>query len=258
MALTEARNRFGEGTYVGKSLARRSALFLTAGVTAFGVSVLPAFAQGNVGTVKIDALEPPDGDRNNQPHVGCEFKVEFFGFGEQATGTVTFAVHPPTGQRVELVSFSNVDIAGDPEIATYDLAPYLVGVYEPHPNQGFHVTLDVDVPGPPSAGPKQKTFWVTCQPPEKPPPPPENGKPTPPEEKPKPPEEEKPKPPAEEEPEKPRKPHEPAKPDAVPTAIPAGAEGGPDGEVVLTYIGLAGASAAAAVGGALYRRRHNA
>ena len=54
---------------------------------------------GNNGTVKIDDV-PFDDHPNNEPHVGCTFQVDFYGYDEgDLDATVTFEAHPPTPAR---------------------------------------------------------------------------------------------------------------------------------------------------------------
>ena len=61
---------------------------------------LPRWARpGNNGTVKIDGVEF-DTHPDNEPHVGCVFQVDWYGFDEgDLFSHVTFEVHPPTGKR---------------------------------------------------------------------------------------------------------------------------------------------------------------
>ena len=123
---------------------------------------------GNNGTVKIDgtSLEQPNA---NEPHVGCAFAINFFGFDEGAlTGTATFELLPPTGN--ELLQADSTFIGGDPAGGGTDLDGTLYedlsaaiaasGATAP-PNQGFHIRLTVDAQGSISAMTKHKTFWVT-------------------------------------------------------------------------------------------------
>ena len=57
---------------------------------------------GNNGTVKIDGLEW-DNHPDNEPHVGCTFEVDFYGFDEgDLWADVIFEAHPPTGHGVLL------------------------------------------------------------------------------------------------------------------------------------------------------------
>jgi hypothetical protein len=51
---------------------------------------------GNNGTIKVDDV-PFDDDPNNEPHVDCQFQVDFYGYDEgDLNATVTFEAHPPT------------------------------------------------------------------------------------------------------------------------------------------------------------------
>ena len=129
---------------------------------------------GNNGTVKIDGVEF-DSHPNNEPHVGCVFEVDFYGFDEgDLTAEVTFEAHPPTGNAVLLTDtvFIGEDAAGggtdlDAEVE-YDLNAALAA-FEPHPQQGYHVKLTVNAEGSIGADTKHKVFWVTgCEPPKKP------------------------------------------------------------------------------------------
>src|SRR3954468_14908773 len=61
-----------------------------------------AFAGGNPpganGTVKLDR-QPFDTHPDNQPHVGCVFQVDFYGFDKgNYNADVTFTIHPPSGK----------------------------------------------------------------------------------------------------------------------------------------------------------------
>jgi len=123
---------------------------------------------GNNGTVKIDDL-PFDDAPNNQPHVGCVFQVDFYGFDEgDLVADVAFESHPPTGP-VQVLLTDEVFIGEDDNAgggsragldasATYTLD--FTGI-QPHPNQGFHVKLTVHADGSQGADTKHKVFWVT-------------------------------------------------------------------------------------------------
>jgi hypothetical protein len=88
---------------------------------------------GNNGTIKIDDT-PFDDHPNNEPHVGCVFQVDFYGYDE-----------------------ADLDAS---ETYTLDFT----GI-EPHPNQGFHVKLTINAEGSQGADVKHKVFWVTgCAP----------------------------------------------------------------------------------------------
>ena len=131
----------------------------------------PAGAQGdpagNNGTVKIDGVDFDD-HPNNEPHVGCEFQVDFYGFdeGEDLVATVTFDAVPPTGADEPLledtVAIGEDEAGGGTDLdasETYDLTEALAGI-EPHPQQGWHVRLTVHADGSQGADTKHKVFWV--------------------------------------------------------------------------------------------------
>jgi cell division septation protein DedD len=131
--------------------------------------VTPAFADppGNNGTIKIDDVAFDD-HPNNEPHVGCTFQVDFYGFDEgDLHADVTFKAHPPTGDR-EVLLTDNVFIGEDDNSGggsekgldasqTYTLD--FTGI-EPHPQQGFHVKLTINADGSQGADVKHKVFWV--------------------------------------------------------------------------------------------------
>lgn len=122
---------------------------------------------GNNGTVKIDGVvfdDLPD----NEPHVGCVFQVDFYGFDEgDLAATVKFTLVPPTANNVDIV-VDDVPIGEDAAgggtdldaSATYDLADALADV-QPHSQQGIHLRLTVHADGSQGADTKFKEFWVT-------------------------------------------------------------------------------------------------
>ena len=136
----------------------------------------PAMADppGNNGTVKIDA-QAFDTHPDNEPHVGCNFQVDFYGFDEDPNqltnptyfATVTFALQPPSGTTTLLVDnsvFIGKDAAGggtdlDAQ-RTYNLQKELEMYGVAHPIQGYHVKLTVNAPGSIGADVKHKVFWV--------------------------------------------------------------------------------------------------
>ena len=85
-----------------------------AGCVALAGLATPAFAQdppGNNGTVKIDNVAFDD-HPDNEPHVGCVFQVDFYGFdagGLQAN--VNFTGQAPTGKDISIVD-DTVTLAG--------------------------------------------------------------------------------------------------------------------------------------------------
>jgi hypothetical protein len=127
-------------------------------------------APGNNGTVKIDGLAF-DEHPNNEPHVGCQFQIDFYGFDAGGrTADIEFRLVPPTGS--EALITDQVQFTGPTET---DLPPYVISVngLDPHPVQGYHVKLTVHVDGARGADTKHKTFWVTeCESTDPPPDPP--------------------------------------------------------------------------------------
>ena len=131
----------------------------------------PAAAQGdapagNNGHIKIDDIAIDDGSEN-VPHPGCTFVVDFFGYDVGArTATLTFEGQEPTAGGQLLVDTWTFDVAtrdsGNELNAsrTVDLSDALVGI-APHPKQGWHVKLTVNVDGAQGADVKHKVFWVS-------------------------------------------------------------------------------------------------
>ena len=126
---------------------------------------------GNNGTVKVDGVAFDD-HPDNEPHVGCIFQIDWYGFDEGADlfSHVTFEVHPPTGSPTVILEddvFIGEDSnagggseAGLDASETYDLSTLLQG-FEPHPQQGWHVKLTVNNDGSQGADVKHKVFWVS-------------------------------------------------------------------------------------------------
>lgn len=153
---------------------RRGLLVLGASAALPLAFAVPAAADppGNNGTVKVDGL-PFDTAPNNEPHVGCPFQVDFYGFDQgNLNATVTFTGQAPTGKEVPLLTdtvFIGEDAAGggtdlDAE-RTYNLANLVGRLGDPHPVQGYHVKLTVHAEGSQGADTKHKVFWVSeCAP----------------------------------------------------------------------------------------------
>jgi hypothetical protein len=149
------------------------AVFLTAMVTFLaGLASAGPNPPGNNGTIKLDDT-PFDDAPNNEPHVGCVFQVDFYGYDQgDLDATVTFEAHPPTGP-VQLLLTDTVFIGEDDNSGggsqagldaseTYTLD--FTGI-TPHPVQGFHVKLTINAEGSQGADVKHKVFWVTgCAP----------------------------------------------------------------------------------------------
>jgi hypothetical protein len=123
---------------------------------------------GNNGTVKIDGLAFDDAP-DNEPHVGCTFQVDFYGYDQgNLNAHVTFESHPPTGP-VQVLLEDDVFIGEDDNSGggsqagldaseTYTLD--LTGI-PAHPIQGNHIKLTVNAEGSQGADVKHKVFWVT-------------------------------------------------------------------------------------------------
>lgn len=141
--------------------------------TAVGMGVSGAGAApnppGNNGTVKIDGVPFDDPDHpDNEPHVGCEFQVDFYGYDEgDLDASTTFEAIPPTVGEDTLLVHEDIDIGEDAAggavdldaTVTYDLTNALVAI-DPHPIQGWHVKLTVHAEGSQGADTKHKVFWV--------------------------------------------------------------------------------------------------
>lgn len=131
---------------------------------------------GNNGTVKIDGVALGPG-KGNEPHVGCEFAVEFYNYEEgneeDFTATVTFALQAPTRRDDakkdgQVLLTDKVFIGEDPagggdDLDASELYQLSFDGVEPHPIQGFHVKLTVNAPGSQGADVKHKVFWSKCE-----------------------------------------------------------------------------------------------
>ena len=158
--------------------------FVLVGVLALALAALvpasgPATAAsgnppGNNGTVKVAELGDMDAPPDNDPHVGCTFTVEWYGFdqGPDIISHVTFESQAPTADAVlDVTGPSEVFVGADP--ATGAGTPtgldgrevYTLSFHgDPHPVQGYHVKLTVNTPGSQGADKKSKVFWVKgCQ-----------------------------------------------------------------------------------------------
>ena len=138
------------------------------------VSPVSADPPGNNGTVKIDGV-PFDDHPNNEPHPGCVFQVDFYGYDQGALfASVTFEHWNPTGdghgdvllheEGIFIGEDSNAgggSQAGLDASRTYDLSAALAGM-EPHPQQGYHIKLTVHADGSQGSDVKHKVFWVEC------------------------------------------------------------------------------------------------
>jgi hypothetical protein len=84
--------------------------------TILGATALAAFAApnpstgpGNNGTVKLDLIPIDDTTPGNQPHVGCPFGVDWYGFDANARTSVEFRIwDPSTGTEGRQLLTANV------------------------------------------------------------------------------------------------------------------------------------------------------
>jgi LPXTG-motif cell wall-anchored protein len=118
--------------------------------------------------VKINSQDVDNGI-SNEPHFPCDFQVEFFGFDEGQTATITFTIHPPSGQGDVLLSETRT-VSNDPaagglndvdEVFQYSGTSFGLDSFDAQPQQGFHVKLTVESEGVPG-GKKHKVFWLQC------------------------------------------------------------------------------------------------
>jgi hypothetical protein len=157
-------------------LATATAIALIGGALLLpGLAVAAPNPAGNNGTVKLDA-SPFDAAPDNEPHVGCTFQVDFYGYDQgDLYAQVTFEAHAPTLRPedsqvllTDRVFISEDDNSGGGSEAGLDArATYRLDLSEiaPHPEQGFHVKLTVHADGSQGADTKHKVFWVSgCKP----------------------------------------------------------------------------------------------
>src|SRR3954462_15934590 len=108
---------------VGASVAAVAACAVMAGGAVAGGK-----PPGAHGTGKIDG-HPFDTAPNNEPHVGCVFQVDFYGFDKgDYNANVTFTIQPPSGKgrviRRDPVFVGEDNAGGGTDLdaeATYDL-----------------------------------------------------------------------------------------------------------------------------------------
>jgi hypothetical protein len=144
-----------------------------AGVAFVGIGLISpvnASQAGNNGTIKVDGAEF-DSHPDNEPHVGCGFQIDFYGFEASIPVSMTFTLQEPTGTDViytEDGTLDDDDATGGGSQAgldgqfTIDLTDALDS-YEPQPNQGYHVklTITADDGDPYGSQVKHKVYWVT-------------------------------------------------------------------------------------------------
>ena len=149
----------------------------------------PGDPKGNNGTIKLDGVAFDDAP-NNEPHVGCIFQVDFYGYDlGTLDADVLFEAVPPTAGGVLIQDSVPIgednnngggSQAGLDASRTYDLTNALTGI-TPHPVQGWHVRLTIHADGSQGADVKHKEFWVSgCNRAQNPPAPPGPNPPNPP------------------------------------------------------------------------------
>jgi hypothetical protein len=122
------------------------------------------------GSVKVNELDFDGWNPRNQPHVGCEFTLRFFGFDPDVASPVqvSFVTQSPTANNQPLASGSvplalpaGETLQGSTLVgsATFDLSGPL-SAYTPHHVQGYHVKLSME---PADGNAKYKAFWVVCE-----------------------------------------------------------------------------------------------
>ena len=125
---------------------------------------------GNNGTVKIAPAGEDDRTPDNNPHVGCAFQIEWYGFdeGSDIVSTVGLAMHSPTSDvGLSGTSPEQVFVGGDPatgagtETGLDGVQQYTLSFDgEPHAQQGYHVKLTVHTPYSQGSDTKHKVYWV--------------------------------------------------------------------------------------------------
>jgi hypothetical protein len=159
-------------TRKGKVLAVAVAAAMVVGALLSGLASAAPNPPGNNGTIKVDDV-PFDDAPNNEPHVGCTFQVDFYGYDEgDLFADVVFEAHPPTGPvqvlLTDTVFIGEDDNSGGGSQAGLDASETYTLDFDgiqPHPNQGFHVKLTIHADGSRGADTKHKVFWVTGCPP---------------------------------------------------------------------------------------------
>jgi uncharacterized repeat protein (TIGR01451 family) len=124
---------------------------------------------GNNGTIKVDGV-PFDDIPNNEPHIGCNFQIDFYGYDQgDLNATVTFEAVPPTPPSGSQTLLTDTVFIGEDDNSgggseagldasrtyTLDLSGIAPGL------AGVHVRLTINAPGSQGADTKFKDFWVT-------------------------------------------------------------------------------------------------
>jgi LPXTG-motif cell wall-anchored protein len=147
------------------------AALTAAAATACLAFASPALADGANGTVKIDG-PAYQLDNRNEPHVTCEFQVEFFNFDKDEHATLIFEAWPPSApdfhevKRLENQLVSKDAATGgsykrDPdEVFRFSADDLNLTEAMAHDKQGYHIKLTVDRQNHPAWTEKHKVFWL--------------------------------------------------------------------------------------------------
>ena len=120
---------------------------------------------GNKGSLKVSEVDGA-ADRSNDPHVGCTFDLQWYGF-QRSTATVSFASQAPTKSAVitKVAGPDSVELGAATSGGvmnsrrTYTLS--FTGA-DPQANQGYKVKVTTKATGANGAESKHKVFWVEC------------------------------------------------------------------------------------------------
>ena len=142
-------------------MSYRKTLVAAGGAALLAATVVPlsgavaANPPGNNGTVKIDGVAFDDAP-DNEPHVGCGFEVDWYGFDEgDLYSDVTFEAQPPSGTGVILTDrvFIGEDDnsgggseAGLDASAFYNLGGPVLGQFKEHPIVRSRLVVTPQVP----------------------------------------------------------------------------------------------------------------
>lgn len=144
-------------------------LLVSSGIVALAA---PSSAEGNNGTVKIDGWTLDHGyhdgaPNSNEPHVDCDFSIEWYNYDASVTSTVTFEMQAPTadvglsGTAPSAVPLDDDDASGANAAGLDGTQAYRLAFDgDPHPEHGYHVKLTVNTPTSNGADVKHKVFWV--------------------------------------------------------------------------------------------------
>lgn len=128
---------------------------------------------GNNGTIKLDGVDlfgKYDNHPNNEPHIGCEFEVDLYGFDEGDTAVLEFREWNPTATK-EPIHTLDVEVDGEgigddgagggvdlDDDQLVSLTNRVIG--EPHPHHGHHIRLDAIITSGDDTYKKTKVFWT--------------------------------------------------------------------------------------------------